>query len=236
MIYYVEDDRNIRDLTVYALQQSGIEAEGLEDAAAFSKALKRRMPDAVLLDIMLPGTDGLELLHWIRSHRSTEAIPVMMITARDTELDVVDALDSGADDYLAKPFGMLELVSRCRALLRRAGRLPKSGKRRDVEAAGLVLSPSARTVHLEGSAVDLTPREFDLLAHLLAHAGETCSRDELLRDVWGWDFNGGSRTVDVHVQTLRSKLAEWSGSIHTLRGVGYRLDLPGDGRALETAS
>ena len=221
MIYYVEDERNIRELTVYTLTQSGLEVEGFGTDAEFRAACERRLPDAVLLDIMLPDADGLQILKRLRANPATADIPVMMVTAKDTEFDTVVALDGGADDYLAKPFGMMELVSRCRALLRRAKRLAPSDD--TLTVGDLALSPSRHEASMGGTPLTLTLREFDLLAYLMAHPGIVCTRDSLLKQVWGWDFDGGSRTVDVHVQTLRSKLEGSSAAIETVRGVGYRL-------------
>lgn len=222
MVYYVEDDTNIRELTIYALKQAGIEAEGFSDDAEFRVACAKRVPEAVLLDIMLPDTDGLQILRRIRRTPGLENVPVMMLTAKDTELDTVRALDNGADDYLAKPFGMMEMVSRVRALLRRAGRSAMGEKNEVLSLGPLTLWPKRREVTLEGAEMTLTQREFDLLEFLMRYPGEVFSREELLQRVWGWDFDGGSRTVDVHVQQLRAKLGEHADLIETVRGVGYR--------------
>ncbi len=223
MVYYVEDDDNLRDLTVYALTQAGIKAEGLRDDAEFRAACERQAPDAVLLDIMLPGTDGLKILGRIRATPGLSRVPVMMLTAKDTELDTVRALDSGADDYLAKPFGMMEMVSRVRVLLRRSQATGAERASKVLSVGPVELWPSRREVTLEGEELQLTMREFDLLEFLMRSPGEVFSREVLLQRVWGWDFDGGSRTVDVHVQQIRAKLGEHADLIETVRGVGYRM-------------
>lgn len=233
MIYYVEDDTNIRDLTVYALKQAGFEAAGFPAAGEFFAACKERLPELVLLDIMLPEIDGLEILHMLRENPATKHLPVMMLTAKGTEFDKVVGLDAGADDYLAKPFGMMELISRVNALLRRASR-PSQGAAEEVAepsdlmAVGAIkLSPSARTVVANGREVNLTRKEFDLLRTLMENKGRVLTREQLLEQVWGVSFVGETRTVDMHVKTLRRKLAEAApGSeeaVATVRGVGYRL-------------
>lgn len=221
MIYYVEDDDNIRGLTLYALKQQGIEAEGFSCDSEFKAAVARRVPDAVLLDIMLPDTDGLEIMRRLRADSETATVPIMMLTAKDTELDKVVALDGGADDYLTKPFSLMELTSRCRALLRRGGMTKKVSD--TLSSQGITLSPSRREVAVDGNEIKLTLREFDLLEYLMRKPGIVFSREALLQSVWGWDFDGGSRTVDVHVQTLRQKLGDHASCIETVRGVGYRL-------------
>ena len=208
---------------MYALTQAGIEAKGLRDDVEFRAACERRVPDAILLDIMLPGTDGLQILHRIRHTPNLCKIPVMMLTAKDTELDTVRALDDGADDYLAKPFGMMEMVSRVRALLRRSRIEPPDTEPSVLMVGPVELWPSRREATVDGRELTLTMREFDLLEFLMRTPGEVFSREVLLQRVWGWDFDGGSRTVDVHVQQLRSKLGVHSDLIETVRGVGYRL-------------
>ncbi len=224
MIYYVEDDENIRQLVLYALAQSGIEAQGQADDAAFRAACAVRTPDVVVLDIMLPGADGLEILQRIRkTPGKLSRVPVMMVTAKNSELDIVRALDAGADEYITKPFGMMEMVSRVRALLRRAPDWSGDADTGDLRLGPLALSNASRELSVDGQPVALTMREFDLLAYLMQHAGHVLSREALLQNVWGWDFSGGSRTVDMHVLTLRQKLADHADMIETVRGVGYRL-------------
>ena len=228
MIYYVEDDTNIRDLTVYALRQAGFEAQGFPAAEEFFAACKERLPELVLLDIMLPEVDGLEILHVLRDDPATKSLPVMMLTAKGTEFDTVCGLDAGADDYLAKPFGMMELVSRVNALLRRAG--APAAARDELTCGPVVLTVSAHTVSVGGQPVALTLKEFDLLRALMQNEGRVLSRRQLLEDVWGVTYVGETRTVDVHVQTLRQKLAAASvgadALIQTVRGVGYCVKSP----------
>ena len=228
MIYYVEDDTNIRDLTVYALRQAGFEAQGFPAAEEFFAACKERLPELVLLDIMLPEVDGLEILHVLRDDPATKSLPVMMLTAKGTEFDTVCGLDAGADDYLAKPFGMMELVSRVNALLRRAG--APAAARDELSCGSVVLTASAHTVSVGGQPVALTLKEFDLLRALMQNEGRVLSRRQLLEDVWGVTYVGETRTVDVHVQTLRQKLAAASDGadalIQTVRGVGYCVKSP----------
>lgn len=204
MVYYVEDDKNIRDLTIYALTQAGIDARGFGSDVEFRRGCAERVPDAILLDIMLPDTDGIQILKRIRQTPELKDVPVMMLTAKDTELDTVRALDMGADDYLTKPFGMMEMVSRVRVMLRHVGKHLQSQHAEALKCGPLTLWPSRREVTLNGEELQLTMREFDLLEFLMRSPGEVFTRETLLQRVWGWDFDGGSRTVDVHVQTLRS--------------------------------
>lgn len=227
MIHYVEDDANIRDLAIYALAQAGFEAKGFPDGRAFFQACAQEPPELVLLDIMLPGEDGLSILAELRARSATRHIPVMMLTAKGTEFDKVSALDAGADDYLAKPFGMMEMVSRVRALLRRA-QAPSMAPGSKLRCGPLVLDDDRHSVEADGVPVALTLKEYDLLRTLMANRGRVLTRDRLLESVWGWDFAGRTRTVDVHVQTLRQKLAAASPAsaalIQTVRGLGYSLE------------
>lgn len=229
MIYYVEDDTNIRDLTVYALKQAGFESCGFAAAGEFFAACKRRLPELVLLDIMLPEVDGLEILHMLREDPATKHLPVMMLTAKGTEFDTVSGLDAGADDYLAKPFGMMELVSRVNALMRRAA-APAIAADDEFSCGPLQLVVSSHDVTVDGTSVALTLKEFDLLRTLMQNEGHVLSRRQLLEDVWGMTYVGETRTVDVHIQTLRQKLAaagEGAGAyIQTVRGVGYCVKQP----------
>lgn len=224
MIYYVEDDKNIRDLATYALNQAGFEVVGFPCAEDFENACSSQMPDLVLLDIMLPGKDGLEILESMRLNPSTRHIPVMMLTAKGSEIDKVQGLDLGADDYLAKPFGMMELVSRVRALYRRA-ESPAIAVGGKCKCGEITLDGEARTVRVCGEPISLTLKEFDLLQMLMNNCGHVLTRDHLLESVWGWDFAGNTRTVDAHIQTLRQKIAsasaEAASMVETVRGVGY---------------
>lgn len=224
MIYYVEDGKNIRDLATYALNQAGFEVVGFPCAEDFENACSSQMPDLVLLDIMLPGKDGLEILESMRLNPSTRHIPVMMLTAKGSEIDKVQGLDLGADDYLAKPFGMMELVSRVRALYRRA-ESPAIAAGGKCKCGEITLDGEARTVHVCGEPISLTLKEFDLLQMLMNNCGHVLTRDYLLESVWRWDFAGNTRTVDAHVQTLRQKIAsasaEAASMVETVRGVGY---------------
>ena len=219
MIYLVEDDDSIRELVLYTLHTTGFEAEGFRNAADFWQALEKELPQLVLLDIMLPDEDGLHILKRLRAGAETADLPVMMLTAKSSEYDRVVGLDSGADDYLAKPFEMVELISRVKALLRRS-----QGKQSTMLRIGSITIDDARHIVLvDGKSVTLTLKEYDLLLFLAQNGGFAFSREQLLRRIWGYDYGGGTRTVDVHVQTLRQKLGAAGGQIETVRGVGYRM-------------
>lgn len=220
MIYYVEDDNNIRDLVVYTLSSTGFEAQGFNNADEFYTACKNAAPALVLLDIMLPGDDGLAILKKLKSNKGTEAIPVIMVTARGTEYDKVIGLDMGADDYIAKPFGMMELVARVRARLRQTNLKPSS----DILKSGeLVVDRQKHTVTASGESITLTLKEFELLCLLMENPGTAFTREHILESVWDYSYEGGTRTVDVHITTLRQKLGKHGYLIETVRGVGYRL-------------
>lgn len=220
MIYIVEDDPSIRELVVYTLSGSSMEATGFGTPAEFWKALEKRLPDLILLDIMLPGEDGLSVLRKLRHSGQTEHIPVMMLTARSSEYDKVIGLDSGADDYLPKPFGMMELIARVRALLRRARKEETDGW----QLGCLFVSPERHIAEVNGEAVTLTRKEFEMLLLLMQNKGRVLSRDQFLNQVWGYAFDGENRTVDVHIRTLRQKLGDAGSYIHTIRGIGYKLE------------
>ena len=224
MIYYVEDDTNIRDLTVYALKQAGFEAAGFPAAGEFFAACKERLPELVLLDIMLPEEDGLSVLKRLRSATATRRVPIIMLTAKSTEFDKVVGLDSGADDYIPKPFGMMELLARIKALLRRT---EEEHVERDYSLGGLYVCPVKHIVRVDGQNVTLTLKEFELLCMLLENSGIVLTRAQLLDRIWGYAFDGESRTVDVHVRTLRQKLGACGALIQTVRGIGYKIG--GDG-------
>lgn len=226
MIYCVEDDAGIRDLMIYTLQASDLQAKGLPDADAFWAAMEKEKPKLILLDIMLPGEDGISILKKLKAQSTTADIPVIMATAKGTEYDKVIGLDLGADDYLAKPFGMMEMVSRVKAVLRRAY---KDEKTEIVAVGKLTLNPQTHTVKADGEKVILTLKEFELLHKFMRHSGRVYSREQLLSDIWGADYVGETRTVDVHIGTLRTKLGECGEYIDTVRGVGYRLEEKNNG-------
>ena len=222
MIYFVEDDASIRELVLYTLNNAGLQAEGFERPSAFWAAMEQVRPALILLDIMLPEEDGLSILRKLRADRATRALPVMMLTAKGTEYDTVLALDAGAADYVPKPFRMMELLSRIRALIRRAegyNTLPES---EEYHIDGLELSPSRHLVRVNGQEIALTFKEFELLCLLVENRGTVLSRDKILDKVWQDTMGRESRTVDVHIRTLRHKLGTIGGRIETVRGVGYK--------------
>lgn len=221
MIYLVEDDDSIRELVLYTLHTTGFEAEGFQNAAGFWQALEKEQPQLVLLDIMLPDEDGLHILKRLRAGAETADLPVMMLTAKSSEYDRVVGLDSGADDYMPKPFGMMELVSRVRALLRRAAKPAAEDKL--FTAGSLAVDVKRRAVTVDGEPVILTYKEFELLCYLLENRGVVLSRDQILTKIWDYNYSGETRTVDVHIRTLRQKLGDAGALIETVRGVGYRL-------------
>ena len=212
-IYIVEDDESIREMEQYALENSGFKTKGFEDSKSFFAACEEEVPGLVILDIMLPGDDGL-------------TIPVMMVTAKDSELDKVRGLDLGADDYLAKPFGVLELVSRARAQLRRVEQHSQGMRQKEsiLRCSSIEMRDERRQVTVDGNVVELTYKEYELLKILLENPGVVLSREKLLDRIWGYQFDGGTRTVDVHIKTLRQKLGDGGKYIKTVRGVGYKAE------------
>jgi len=220
VIYCVEDDNGIRDLMIYTLNASGFEAKGFSQAEDFYKALNDETPELVMLDIMLPGEDGISILKTLRANNTTRELPVIMASARGMEYDKVLGLDLGADDYIAKPFGMMEMVSRVKAVLRRCE--PK--KSESTKVGNIEIDNERHKVTVNGSEVVLTLKEFELLRLLCENTGVVFSRGKLLAKIWGVDFMGETRTVDVHIGTLRTKLGDAGEMIETVRGVGYRLE------------
>lgn len=221
MIFCVEDDSAARDLMTYAFRAAGYDVKGFSDGKAFFSALKEELPDLIMLDIMLPGEDGISILKRLRSSTVTMGIPVIMATAKGTEYDKVIGLDLGADDYLAKPFGMMEMVSRARAVLRRVNQ----GKdHKALKIDGLELDVEKHTVLADGERIDLTLKEYELLRLFMSSPGQVFTREQLLQNVWGMDYIGETRTVDVHIGTLRFKLNSYGNYIQTVRGVGYRME------------
>ena len=221
MIWCVEDDASIRDIEVYTLSSTGFEAKGFADADEFRAALNSEKPDLVLLDVMLPGEDGVSLLRFLRAEPETARIPVIMATAKGMEYDKIQSLDLGADDYLVKPFGMMEMVSRVKAVLRRCNPAPAQ---RILKMGGLSVNLDEHTVTADGERIALTYKEFELLRLFLSHPGVAYTRDQLFAAIWGEDYVGETRTVDMHIRTLRQKLGEYGKHIETVRGVGYRLE------------
>lgn len=220
MIYFLEDDNSIRELVVYTMNSTGFEAVGFSKPSEFWAAMEKETPSLILLDIMLPEEDGLQILKRLRADPSTKKLPVMMLTAKDSEYDKVLGLDSGADDYVPKPFRMMELLARIRALLRRVE--PEQGER-EYRLGSLYVCPARHVVQVNGQDVSLTLKEFELLSLLLSEQGAVLTRGQLLDRIWGYAFDGESRTVDVHIRTLRQKLGEAGSCIETVRGVGYKI-------------
>ena len=222
MIWCVEDDASIRDIEVYALQSTGLEARGFEDGTSFWEALQKQRPELVVLDVMLPGIDGIELLRRMKSSPELDSIPVVMATAKGTEYDKIQGLDLGADYYIAKPFGVMELVSCVKAVLRRCA--PKQVEHL-LKAGGLIVNLDQHIITADGERVALTFKEFELLRLFLSHPGIAVTRDQLMEEIWGTDYLGESRTVDMHIRTLRQKLGKYGDMIETVRNVGYRLEV-----------
>ena len=222
MIFCVEDDSNIRELVVYTLETTGFQARGFEEGKSFLEALALETPDLILMDIMLPGEDGISLLKRLKNSSKTRDIPVIMVTAKGAEYDKVKGLDLGADDYVTKPFGMMELVSRIKAVLRRSGAAKK--KAEDIIVSGsLEINTKKHEVKADGEVVGLTLKEYELLKRLMENPNIVMTRDSLLEEIWGYDFDGETRTVDVHIRTLRQKLGKCGERVETGRGVGYRI-------------
>ena len=220
-IWCVEDDASIRDIEIYTLNSTGFEARGFENGENFFAALAQETPDLVILDVMLPGMDGVSILRKMKDSATTKRLPVIMVTAKTSEIDVVKGLDHGADDYLCKPFGIMEFISRVRAVLRRCAPL---GEGSVLRAGNLIVNLDERTVTANGNRVNLTFKEFELLKLFLSHPKMVFTRDQLLSNVWNIDYAGETRTVDVHIQTLRQKLGDCGRMIETVRNVGYRLE------------
>lgn len=220
MIYMLEDENSIRNFVMYALNNSGFDAIGFETPSEFYKAMAERLPDLLLLDIMLPEEDGISILKKLRSEKITRKLPVILLTAKGTEFDTITGLDNGADDYISKPFSTVELISRIKALLRRSY---DNSEDDTIILKNLLILPEKHEVYSNGIKVNLTLKEYELLLILLRNKGKVFSRDELLKKVWGFDFKGESRTVDVHIRTLRAKLGSGGELIETIRGVGYKI-------------
>lgn len=220
MIWCVEDDASIRDIEIYALQSTGFEARGFDNGQAFWEALQTQTPELVVLDVMLPGIDGVELLRKLKKTEAFCRIPVIMATAKGAEFDKIQSLDLGADDYLVKPFGMMEMVSRIKAVLRRCQ--PQSNAN-VLKIGGLEVDLDSHSVTVDHQRVSLTYKEFELLRLLMSHPNKVYTRDQLYTRVWGMDFVGETRTVDMHVRTLRQKIGQYGQLVETVRGVGYRM-------------
>lgn len=220
LVYIVEDDRNIREIQHYALKNSGFDVQGFECGKELYQALEKKIPNLILLDIMLPEEDGLEILARLRNQSATARIPIIMVTAKSTELDKVKGLDSGADDYMTKPFGIMELISRVKALLRRTQSLEEASL---LTSGCIEVDTEKRTVTVDKEPCELTFKEFELLRMLLFNQGIVLSREKIMEQIWGFDYEGESRTVDMHIKTLRQKLGKGGSTIKTVRNVGYVL-------------
>jgi len=218
LIYVVEDDKYIQEIETFALSGSGYQTEGFDDAAQFVEALEKVLPDLIILDIMLPDKDGISVVKKLREREDTARIPVLMVTAKTAEIDKVKGLDSGADDYMTKPFGVMELISRVKALLRRSNPLTKE---RILTLGGIILDSEKHLVTVNGAICELTYKEYQLLKLLMSNAGIVTTRQVILDRVWGTDFEGESRTLDMHIKTLRQKLKDEGSMIKTVRNVGY---------------
>lgn len=224
MIYFLEDDDNIRELVVYSLEKTGSPACGFSAPSQLYKAIEKEIPKLILLDIMLPEESGLDVLKKIRASKDTCTVPVIMLTAKGTELDKVRALDDGADDYITKPFGVMELIARVKAVIRRSETAGAKEKEAEIyEHGDIFVSVPRHKVTANGIEVALTNKEFELLCYLLKNKGVVVDRERILNTVWGYDFDGESRTVDVHIRTLRQKLGDSGNTIETVRGIGYRI-------------
>ena len=219
-IFVVEDDENIREIVIYALKSAGYQAYGYETGEEFLKAINEGLPTLVLLDIMLPENDGLMILRKLRSMPKTQKLPIIMLTAKDSEYDKVKGLDLGADDYITKPFGVMELIARVGAVLRRGANETTSSI---IEVNGIIVDHARREVRVDGEVINLTFKEYELLHYFMLNAGLALSRDKIMEIVWGYDFEGETRTVDVHIKTLRQKLGQAGKFIKTVRNVGYSL-------------
>ncbi len=220
MIYCVEDDNTIREMELYTLEQTGFAARGFADGMAMLEALQSETPELIVLDIMLPEMDGIEILKKLRADTKHRDIPVIMATAKGTEMDKITGLNLGADDYLVKPFGMMEMVARINAVLRRTAKVQEAG----ITVGGISLNEAEHTVTVSGESIALTPKEFDILSLFMKNTNLVLSREKLMHQVWGSDYMGESRTVDMHIKTLRQKLGAAGGQIKTVIGVGYRLE------------
>lgn len=221
LIYIVEDDVNIREIERYALKNSGFDVQEFECGRELYKAVEKKVPSLILLDIMLPNEDGLDILTELRSKKATKKVPIIMVTAKTTELDKVKGLDLGADDYMTKPFGVMELISRVKALLRRTEDVAEVPILSNGE---IVVDTDKRSVAVSGKVCELTYKEFELLKMLLLNRGIVLTRDKIMDQVWGFEYEGESRTVDMHIKTLRQKLGDAGGAIKTVRNVGYMID------------